>query len=431
MFLKIFKTFGVRLSSAIISLLIAVVISQFLGAGGKGEQGIIITTIALILIFANMVGGASLVYLTPKLPLKKLILPSYVWSFFISALFVGVLFLFPLIEAKYVWHVALLTLLNSFTSVNTSVLLGKENIRAVNIINFSQVALTISALLVFFISGIATNIYGYIYSLYFAYGCTLVMSVILLSPYRHKSPGDEPVSYTYAIRMLFRYGFMNQLAHITQLLSFRVSYYFLESFQGYDAVGIYSNGVSITESVWMISGSVALVQYSKISNTGDKKFNQQLSAELLRISLLLSFLVLIPLVLFPGSFYAFIFGKDFGDINRIMWLLAPGVLVFVNALILGHYFSGTGQYHINSIGSAIGLVVTIILALVLIPRMGYLGAALTASLSYLSTTVFVTICFCRESKLKLIDLLPLPRYFSGYYLSLKQYLCKNKAARDE
>jgi len=61
LFLKIFKTFGVRLSSAIISLLIAVVISQYLGAGGKGEQGIIITTIALILIFANIVGGASLV----------------------------------------------------------------------------------------------------------------------------------------------------------------------------------------------------------------------------------------------------------------------------------------------------------------------------------------------------------------------------------
>jgi len=431
LFLKIFKTFGVRLSSAIISLLIAVVISQYLGAGGKGEQGIIITTIALILIFANIVGGASLVYLTPKIPLKKLILPSYVWSFFISALFVIVLFLFPLIELKYVWHVALLTLLNSFTSVNTSVLLGKENIRAVNVINFSQVALTISALLVFFVSDVAKNIYGYIYSLYIAYGITLVMSTFFLNPYSSKMVDDNQLTYAEAIKMLFRYGFMNQLAHITQLLSFRVSYYFLESYQGYDAVGIYSNGVSITESVWMISGSVALVQYSKISNTCDKKFNQHLSAELLRISLLLSFIVLIPLVLLPGSFYAFIFGKDFGDINRIMWLLAPGVLAFVNALILGHYFSGTGKYQINSIGSAIGLVVTLALSLVLIPRMGYLGAALTASLSYFSTTVFVTLCFCRESKLRVIDLLPLPRYFSGYYSSVKQYLCKNKAARNE
>ncbi len=429
MFLKIFKTFGVRLSSAILSLLIAVVISQYLGAGGKGEQGIIITTIALILIFANIIGGASLVYLTPKLPLKKLILPSYVWSVIVSGLFACILLIFPLIEPKYAIHVALLTVINSFTSVNTSVLLGKENIKAVNIINFLQVALTILFLLFFFISGISGDIYGYIYSLYIAYALTFMLSSIFLKPYAVSKATDHAVTYRNAVGMLFRYGFMNQLAHITQLLSFRVSYYFLESYQGYDSVGIYSNGVSITESVWMISGSVALVQYSKISNTADKKFNQGLSAELLRIILLVSFLVLIPLVLLPGSFYSFIFGKDFGDINRIMWLLAPGVLVFVNALILGHYFSGTGKYFVNSIGSAIGLVITLILSVILIPKIGYLGAAVTASVSYLATSVFVTWYFCRESKIKFIDLLPLPKYFSGYYLSLKQYLCKKQSGR--
>jgi O-antigen/teichoic acid export membrane protein len=415
------------LSSAIISLLIAVVISQYLGAGGKGEQGIIITTIALILIFANIIGGASLVYLTPKLPLKKLILPSYIWSVIVCSLFAGILLVFPLIEPKYAVHVALLALINSFTSVNSSVLLGKENIKAVNTINFIQVAATILSLIVFFISGISINIYGYIWSLYIAYALTFAVSIIFMMPYTGSNATDTPVTYKNAIGMLFRYGFMNQLAHITQLLSFRVSYYFLESYQGYDSVGIYSNGVSITESVWMISGSVALVQYSKISNTADKKFNQKLSAELLRVSLLVSFFVLVPLVLLPGSFYSFIFGKDFGDINRIMWMLAPGVLVFVNALILGHYFSGTGKYFVNSIGSAIGLIITLILSVILIPEFGYLGAAVTASISYLATSVFVTWYFCRESKIKFVELLPLPRYFSGYYFLVKQYLCKTKA----
>ncbi|HOY32802.1 MAG TPA: polysaccharide biosynthesis C-terminal domain-containing protein [Bacteroidales bacterium] len=420
-----------RLSSAIISLLTAVLVSRYLGAAGKGEQGIIITTIALILIFANIIGGASLVYLTPKLPLKKLLLPSYLWSLVVSLLFAGILLVFPLVEQRYAVHIALLTVINSFTAVNTSVLLGKENIRAVNTINFSQVALTILALLFFFVSGVAINIYGYIYSLYIAYAVTFVMSAFFLRPYSGVRSHADTVTYRKAVALLFRYGFMNQLAHITQLLSFRVSYYFLESYQGYDAVGIYSNGVSITESVWMISGSVALVQYSKISNTSDRSFSQHLSAELLRISFLLSFFVLIPLVLLPGSFYAFIFGKDFSDINRIMWLLAPGVLVFVNALILGHYFSGTGKYYVNSIGSAIGLAVTLVLSMIFIPLLGYLGAALTASISYLATSIFVTVYFCRESKIGFTELLPLPKYFSGYYFSLKQYLCRNKAERNE
>lgn len=158
------------------------VISQYLGAEGKGEQGIIITTIALILIFANIIGGASLVYLTPKLPLGKLLIPSYVWSFIVCGLFTLILFLFPLIEQKYIFHVALLTVINSLASVNSSVLLGKENIKAVNIINFTQVALTILALIVFFVSGISVDIYGYIYSLYIAYGSHLFSALFFCCP---------------------------------------------------------------------------------------------------------------------------------------------------------------------------------------------------------------------------------------------------------
>ena len=425
MFLKIFKTFGVRLSSAIINLLIAIVISQYLGAGGKGEQGIIITTIALVLLFSNIVGGASLVYLSPKLPLKKLLFPSYIWSIIISALAVGVFLTFPLLESKYIFHVVTLAALNSFTSVNSSVLLGKENIKAANTISFLQVLLTLLALLFFFIIENYIDIHAYIYSLYIAYALTFAVSMIFLFPYFTKASVNNMPSAT-AIKMLFRYGFMNQLAHITQLLSFRVSYYFLESFSGYKAVGVYSNGLSLIESVWMISGSVALVQYSKIANSEDKKFNQNLSAELLRISLLVTFIVLLPIVLLPSSFYTFLFGKDFSDINRIMWLVAPGILVFVNALILGHYFSGSGKYYVNTIGSGIGLIITNALSYILIPRFGYFGAAATASLSYFATTVFVSWYFCRESKIKLISLLPLPKYFSGYYIMIKQYFYKNK-----
>jgi O-antigen/teichoic acid export membrane protein len=51
---KILNTFGTRLLSAMLNLLITILISQFLGPEGKGEQGIIIATIAYILVFVNL-----------------------------------------------------------------------------------------------------------------------------------------------------------------------------------------------------------------------------------------------------------------------------------------------------------------------------------------------------------------------------------------
>ncbi len=431
MFKKIFKTFGVKFSSAILNLMIAVVVSQFLGSQGKGEQGIIITTIAFILIFSNIVGGASLVYLTPRLPLKKLLLLSYLWTVLISGVFACILLVFPFVESKYALHIALLAAINSFTAVNCSILLGKENIKASNNISFFQVLITVATLLLVFYTHFALNIYGYLYALYAAYIGSFILSLFFLLPYR-SDKGNCDITYPKAVAMLFRFGFLNQLAHISQLLSFRVSYYFLDSYAGYQAVGIYSNAVSIIESVWMISSSIAIVQYSKIANTQDNKANQSLTAEFIRISLLVTFVVLIPVVLLPASFYSFVFGKDFFDINRIMWCLAPGILVFVNALIIGHYFSGSGKYHVNTLGSTLGLIITIILSFLLIPRFGYIGAAITASISYLATSVFVTWFFCKEAQLKFSTLLPLPKYFSGYWVTIKEYLYhKNQNSRNE
>ncbi len=434
MFKKIFKTFGVKFSSAILNLMIAVVVSRFLGSQGKGEQGIIITTIAFILIFSNIVGGASLVYLTPRLPLKKLLLLSYLWTVLVSGVSACIILLFfPIkaLEHTYALHIAILVTINSFVAVNCSILLGKENIKANNIITFFQVFITVVALLSFFSLPQFLNINGYLYALYAAYFGSFILSLFFLIPYRSSKTNDE-ITFSKATAMLFRYGFLNQLAHITQFLSFRVSFYFLESYVGYQAVGIYSNAVSIIESVWMISSSIAIVQYSKIANTQDPKANQSLTAEFVRISLLVTFVVLIPVVLLPASFYSFVFGKDFFDINRIMWCLAPGILVFVNALIIGHYFSGSGKYHVNTLGSTLGLIITIILSFLLIPRFGYLGAAITASISYLATSVFVTWFFCKESQLKFSELLPMPKYFSGYWVTIKEYLYhKNQNSLNE
>ncbi len=428
LFKKIYKTFGVKFSSALLNLLIAVIVSQFLGSEGKGEQGLIITTIAFILIFSNIVGGASLVFLTPRLHLKKLLLLSYVWTIVVSGIFACILLIFPFVEHKYALHIAILAAINSFTAVNGSILLGKQNIKANNIISFFQVFITVVSLFALFSFSPFLNIYGYFYALYAAYLLSFVLSIIFLLQYKKENSNAE-MPYPKAIAMLFQYGFLNQLAHIAQLLSFRVSYYFLDSYTGIKAVGIYSNAVSIIESVWMISGSVALVQYAKIANSDDKKANQNLTADLLRISLLLTFFVLIPVVILPASFYSFIFGKDFYDINRIMWCMAPGILVFVNALIIGHYFSGSGKYLINTLGSTIGLGITIVLSIIMIPLYGYLGAAITASASYLATSIFVSWYFCKESGIRFAELLPTPKYIAHYYHSLK-YVITNKTSHE-
>ncbi|MCK5338544.1 MAG: polysaccharide biosynthesis C-terminal domain-containing protein [Bacteroidales bacterium] len=396
---KILNTFGTRSLSAVINFLIAIAVSQYLGPNGKGEQGIIIATIAFVLVFSNLVGGGTLVYLVPRYKFSVLLLPSYLWSLLISIFAFGILFIFKIVDQQFILHISALSVLNSFTNIHSTLLIGREKIKAANLVSLAQPLIVILSLLVYFLLLKEESITAYIHSLYFAFGGSLLISIIYMAKTFGKLSFHPVGEYLGVTRELFRLGFMNQMAHITQMMSFRLSYYFLELYHGDASVGIYSNGIQIMESIWLISKSISLVQYAQIANTNDKKYSQELSIKLLKAGVIISLLCIIPLLLLPESFYLYLFGNGFSGVKKVIWILAPGVLVYNFSIILGHYFSGTGKYHVNTIASSIGLVVSIILFTALIPSYVTIGAGIATSISYAVTSFVVLIFFMREAKI--------------------------------
>ncbi len=395
---KILNTFGTRGLSAVVNFLIAVVISRYLGPDGKGVQGIILTTVAFVLVFSNLVGGATLVYLVPRFRFSLLLFPAYTWSVVISAAAFVLLGTTGLVDHEFVLHISLLSILNSFTNIHSTLLIGREKIRTANLISLIQPLLVIISLLVAFLLFNLHTIEAYLIALYISFGLSMLVSLVFTLREFGIPEWQSGREYVMVIGELFRLGFMNQMAHITQMMSFRLSYYFLELYHGEASVGIYSNGIQIMESIWLISKSISLVQYARIANTDDRKYAQELSLKLLKASIGVSVLCIVPLLLLPESFFLFIFGEGFAGVKRVILILAPGVLVYNISIILGHYFSGTGKYHINTIASGTGLIISIALYIYLIPTYVAAGAGIAASISYAVTSLVVLLFFIREAR---------------------------------
>jgi len=74
--------------------------------------------------------------------------------------------------------------------------------------------------------------------------------------------------------------------------------------------------------------------------------------------------------------------------------------------MLSHYFSGTGHPHHKTIASGIGLVFTVLLGYTLIPVLGLTGAAVTASVSYLSSMLYQLIVFRKITSLSWASFIP-------------------------
>lgn len=390
---KIISTFGIKIIIAAINLAVVILLSQETGAGGKGEASVIITSIAFINIICSFLGGPPLVYLVPRENLSQLIFISYLWSLIICIAAYLVLLLTNIIPVEFVIHVAILSFLNAIISTNLTLLLGKEKILGRNLLALLQSLLIIIILIIFFYFYNEKNVFAYISSLYNAFTAVAILSFILLLPSAKKISVDGlPI----LILKTSKFGFYNQTGHIMQFLSLRISYYFLLKYAGEAGVGIYSNGVSLAESIWLISNSMTMVQYARIANNENKKENQELTLRLIKASTVFCIAGVIPLLILPAAFYEWLFGNEFTGVKTVILILAPGIVIYNLELIISHYFSGTGRYHINTLGNLTGLIVTILLTLFLIPHYGIIEAAVIATLSYSATALFVSWQFFRE-----------------------------------
>ena len=389
MWRSIFSNFSVRVLAAILNLGLVILFSQVGGLIGKGEQSLLLTSIAILTIFDALIGGAALVNFSTRFAWSILLRTSYVWILCLTFVAGLLLYVLEVFSPIYLLNVLFLSMLSAVTAVHSSLLLGQKRFVAYNLIQISIPLLT------FFTCLFQYYFFGKLYyewSLYLAFGFALVLSSYFIWYYWPKGQ-TVPHTFGYLFKQLLSYGTFNQLAHVFQILSFRASFYFLEYYHGKGTVGLFSNASSLTESVWLIATSISLWQYAVIANSNDSKYNIQLTEKLTRFGMTTAFLACLTLAILPGSFYGFLFGADFAALHPIMWLLAPGVWLFSYALIVGHYFSGHGRYQVNALASGIGLIVSLIGAILLIPSYGTEGAAVAASLSYFVTSAIVFLYF--------------------------------------
>lgn len=425
MFKKILNTFGTKILAAALNFVIAIIISQTLGDTGKGTQALLVATISFILIFSDIICGASIIYLAPRHSFKKILVASTVWGALIAIVMGFAIWLFyPDLEADLVLHVAILSFISSLSNINFRFLVGKEEIQKANYNTLLQPVLLVLTLVVYYIILKRTDIYGYVIGLYAAYGGTFLLGVWMLRDEYANLRHDKDKEYGPVLKDLFKYGFLNQTGHFVQFFNLRLSYYLLDRFIDKGSVGVFSNAVSLAEAIWIISSSIALVQYARISNADDRAYAQKLTLDLSKICFAISALAVIVLALLPPQVYTFVFGPEFGGMTGIIRILAPGVLFYCIFLILGHYYSGTGRYQMNTFAALFGLAATCVLGFTLIPRYDVTGAAITSAVSYTINAVFLFIFFLKESRFKGHDFILRKSEVQNYIAELKQQFLK-------
>ena len=405
-------TIASRVFVTLMNLLVIMLAGHRLGAEGLGVISLIVLGITLIMLPANLIGGGSLVYLVPRVPLLKLLKPAYAWAVISACVAFPLLRTFPLVPSGVEVHVVALALMQALYSIHLSVLIGQQRILQHNAITALQALVLLVTFIMAANMGDHAHVIDYVWASYASFGSTLLLSAFAMR--WNTAPIDVAPRST--VRFMLKQGAMVQGANAMQLVNYRLAYWLIEHFQGKAALGLYSVGNQLAESAWLAPKSLGLVLYSKISNlpngqagTPNDEQQRTLTLTIMKLAVACAIAVLLVMLALPDIAYRTAFGHEITGLRPIALLLAPGIICMAASQAFSHYFSGTARNKHNVIGSGLGLLITVALGFALIPRFALHGAAIAASCAYAANVIYQAVVFMRGTRSSVADLLPTAR----------------------
>lgn len=432
---KIFGTFGTRLLNALVGFVTLWFGTNFLGREAWGIGATVLVDVSLLLIAVELLSGSGLIYFTPRKPFSTLFRLSHIWIFLvvscISAIFYALYSFAPGIYHSFVpegygIHIIIMIFLYSFHNFNMNILLGKERVGTQNVLFIIQFMTQMTSMIINIFVFDIRNADAFIYSLITGYLIVNICGFCCILPYFKKSKTEtkDSTSLISTAKEMLNFGSMIQLSTLVTMINRRISYIVIKNVFGDAEVGVYTSGTQVSEATKLIGNSIALVQFSSISNMDDDKKAAAVTVTFLKLAVILTALCMFVICLIPKSIYAWIFTAEFAEIKDVLVTLSPGMVFLAADMVFSHYFSGINKPKYNLYGTLVGLAITIPSIIILIPLYGIVGAGISVSLTYFGTIFYQWIIFKKINGTKTKELLPTLDDFKTLVTSIKKEFLK-------
>lgn len=385
-------TFGAQLLSLLLATLNAAIVARLLGTSGKGILALAVLVPNVLALFLS--GGISVanVYYTGQ---KRFDLPTLsanatafalmasVLGSAIAALLYATGLLAKLLPGVPLGLLALSMLGLPFSLLNsyfTSLLQGRQLISRINLVSLLQRASTV-ALSLLLVAVLRWGLTGAVLAVLVANA----VSVAALAAMLHRLgarfwPRWNPL----VMKTMLKFGLRGYVANVLQFFNYRLDLFLVNYFLGPSSTGIYTVAVAMAEMLWYLPNAVGFVIFPKAANTAAAAMNR-FTPRVFRLTLALTAAGAAALALIGRPFIEIVYSSAFADAYGPMLALLPGVVLLGGGKVLTNEVAGRGYPQYNSIASGASLVATVALDLLLIPRLGVLGAAVASSVAYTAT----------------------------------------------
>lgn len=193
------------------------------------------------------------------------------------------------------------------------------------------------------------------------------------------------------------FGGRGQLGNLLWLMNLRFDFVLLGALAGPAVLGIYAVASKFAELMRLVPTAINYVLYPRFARLGKEQATTEARRLLPRATALTlvmtPFLGVLCFVALP-----ILYGPAFRGSVAPAEIITIGLSIEGAAAVSSAYLLGTGRPGLNSIGMGVGAAITVTLDVILIPRYGAMGGAVTSAITYLATTITLSYIAHRVAK---------------------------------
>jgi len=188
------------------------------------------------------------------------------------------------------------------------------------------------------------------------------------------------------IKKAHTYGIQLWLNELIRISNNRIDQLIIGIFLAPELLGFFSISVVVAELVQKVPSSVTQVFFNQIAKSDDTQ-RKDLLERIHKLSFWITLLGCIFLLLVGYWLILLIYGRAFEFSYTILLYYLPGAAIFMSTRIFLVYFSSIGKPMKNTCIHLSGILVGIPAYILLIGKMGVIGAAIGSTLAYIATNI--------------------------------------------
>jgi O-antigen/teichoic acid export membrane protein len=398
--------------SVVLTFALSGLIARLLGSEGLGYYNLALLLPLLVTRFTNLGIRQAVIYYIGRrdFPVDQiagtsllLVLGISISSGIIAAglILFGHELLFPGVPTVYLWAAALAIPFLLFIEFLQGVYIGLQDFKTYNWITIVPDLFLLLLLVVLMFVARLNVLLALI-----MYGISRLILIGYLSRLYGKPIGiDWRINWTF-LRSGLAYSFKSHLGNLVAFLNYRADQFIVNAFLGPAPLGIYAAAVTLAEGISLLSGGVSTVllpRVAELKNYPDRQV--EITSIVSRHMLVVSLLISIALFFMSNLIVRIVYSENLLGASLALQLLLPGIFINSIARILATDIAGRGFPEYNYYGGLLALISNVIANLILVPKLGIIGASIASSISYALNGVYKLFVYQRLSGARLGNIL--------------------------